>query len=216
MFEGYVCSTCLYLPSGKLGTLLIPDEPITKKNWMKTQLFRSESECNRHCEVNHGAAGNAKPQKIILFYRSSGEYGYLSNLYKHDITFENRVFRSSEDAYQFGKPLDGMVAEWIISAPKPHLCAMAAHGLLSFDITPNWQKIKVSRMLDVLRVKFMRHEDLNQKLIGTGDAILIEDSKTDAFWGIGKKRNGKNMLGNLLMQVRSELRGGIPWVGERT
>ncbi len=205
MYEGYVCSACLYLPDGELRPLLLPDEQKTKANWMKTELFRSESECKQHCWANHGAAGNAEPRKILLFYRSSGDYGYLSNLYKRDVKFENRIFRSSEDAYQFGKPLDCMTAEWLISAPKPHLCAMAAHGLLAFDITPDWQKIKVPRMLDVLRAKFTQHEDLKQKLIDTGDAVLIEDSKTDAFWGIGKKRNGKNMLGILLMQVREEL-----------
>ncbi|KKK98019.1 hypothetical protein LCGC14_2646970, partial [marine sediment metagenome] len=31
-------------------------------------------------------------------------------------------------------------------------------------------------------------------------------SKTDPFWGIGKKGNGKNMLGKLLMKVRKEIR----------
>lgn len=210
MFEGYVCSACLYLPSGEIRALLKPDEQKNKDNWMKTELFRSEYDCKQHCWANHGAAGNATPQKVILFYRSSGDYGYLSNLYKRDVRFENRTFRSSEDAYQFGKPLDGMVAEWIIAAPKPHLCAMAAHGLLAFDIRPDWQAIKVDRMRDVLRAKFSQHEDLKQNLIDTGNAVLIEDSNTDAFWGIGKKRNGKNMLGILLMQVREELNNATP------
>ena len=97
-------------------------------------------------------------------------------------------------------------AEWLISAPKPHLCAMAAHGLMAFDIRPDWQAIKVDRMRDVLRAKFNQHEDLKQKLLDTGDAILVEDSKTDRFWGIGKKMNGKNMLGELLMKIRDELK----------
>jgi predicted NAD-dependent protein-ADP-ribosyltransferase YbiA (DUF1768 family) len=34
----------------------------------------------------------------------------------------------------------------------------------------------------------------------------VEASKTDAFWGLGKKGNGKNMLGVLLMELRDELR----------
>lgn len=178
-----------------------------KIDWLKTKVYSSPEECElQHIRANHGAAANARPIKIIMFYRSSGDYGYLSNLFRRKVKFENRVFRSSEDAYQFGKPLDGMTAEWLISAPKPHLCAMAAHGLLAFDITPHWQEMKVDRMRDVLRAKFGQHEDLKQNLIDTGDAVLIEDSKTDAFWGIGKKRNGKNMLGILLMQVREELK----------
>lgn len=141
----------------------------------------------------------------IRFYRASGEYGYLSNLYRRPIWYDKRKFNCSESAYQFGKPKDPVVAEWIIAAPKPHLCAAIAHALLSFDINPNWNEIKVDRMRDVLRAKFAQHPDLKEKLLNTGDAILIEDSATDAFWGVGKKGNGKNMLGVLLMEIRNEL-----------
>ena len=141
----------------------------------------------------------------IRFYRASGKYGFLSNLYNKEITFEEQIFRNSEEAYQYGKPKDRATAEWIISAPKPHLCAIAAHSLLVFDITPNWNKTKVDRMYRVLKAKFT-HEELKSMLLNTGNATLIEDSKADAFWGVGKKGTGKNMLGKLLMQVREEIR----------
>lgn len=144
----------------------------------------------------------------IRFYRASGEYGYLSNLYKAPVMFEGREFATSESAYQFGKPKDKRVAEWIISAPKPHLCAAAAHSLLAFDIVPGWNDIKVDRMRRVLRAKFTQHEELREKLLGTGEARLIEESNTDAFWGIGKHGTGKNYLGILLMGIRDELRTG--------
>jgi len=44
-------------------------------------------------------------------------------------------------------------------------------------------------------------------LLWTGDALLIENSPTDLFWG-GLLPASKNMLGKLLMQVRSEARFG--------
>ena len=141
----------------------------------------------------------------IRFYRSTGEYGYLSNLYKVPVTFEDRTFRCSEDAYQFGKPKDPAVAEWIISAPKPHLCAAAAHALLGFDIVPEWSTKKVPRMARVIDAKFRQNRDLRKKLLETNPRSLIEESNTDAFWGIGKKGNGHNMLGILLMATRNEL-----------
>lgn len=144
----------------------------------------------------------------IHFYRAVGEYGFLSNLYKRPIEFEGKCFTCSETAYQFGKPKDPDVAEWIISAPKPHLCASAAHALLSFDIRPDWNEIKVDRMKRVLTTKFSQWGDLQTMLLSTDNTILIEDSKTDAFWGTGKSGNGKNMLGILLMEVRKELSGG--------
>ena len=146
----------------------------------------------------------------IRFYRAVGEYGFLSNLFKASIMYGGRNFPHSEAAYQYGKPKDSAVAEWIVSAPKPHLCAAAAHALLSFDIDPDWNEVKVKRMKGVLKEKFNQHHVLKEKLLNTGDAILIEESNTDAFWGIGKKGDGKNMLGVLLMDVREELRQAKP------
>ena len=140
--------------------------------------------------------------KEIRFYRAIGRYGFLSNLFKRPIIFEGKEFSCSETAYQFGKARDPAVAEWIISAPKPHLCAAAAHALFVFDVKPDWNNTKINRMKNVLNAKFTQHEDLKKRLLETGSAMLIEESNIDAFWGIGKKGNGKNMLGILLMQVR--------------
>ncbi len=143
--------------------------------------------------------------KEIRFYRATGKFGFLSNLYKRPVEFEGRQFTCSETAYQFGKPRDIDVAEWIISAPKPHLCAAAAHSLFAFDIRQDWNSVKIDRMRAVLWAKFVQHEDLQKSLLDTGNARLIEESKSDAFWGIGKSGKGKNMLGVLLMEIRDEI-----------
>jgi len=146
----------------------------------------------------------AKELPVIRFYRATGEYGYMSNLYKRRMVFEDKEFTCAETAYQFGKPKERAVAEWLISAPKPHLCAVAAHALLAFDIRPDWNNIKVDRMRAVLEAKFTQHVDLKHALMSTGDAILIEDSKTDSFWGTGSGGVGQNKLGHHLMDLRQE------------
>lgn len=144
----------------------------------------------------------------IRFYRASGAEGFLSNLFLHEIEFEGRKFACAEFAYQFGKPKTPSVAEWLMAAPKPRFCALAAHALLPYDVHENWDRDKVHRMRSLLREKFgARHLWLQQQLLDTGDAVLIEDSSTDAFWGIGPSGKGKNMLGKLLMEVRDGLRG---------
>ena len=142
----------------------------------------------------------------IKFYRSSRPYGFLSNLYKCSVEFEGRMFRSSEDAYQFGKPKDIATAEWLVSAPKPHLCAVAAHALLPWDIRPDWNGIKLERMRKVVMAKFEQNEDLREMLLATGKRWLMEDSPTDKFWGIGKKGDGCNFLGQILMETRKYFR----------
>ena len=141
---------------------------------------------------------------IIRFYRATGKYGFLSNLYKKSLVFEEREFPTAEHAYQFGKFRDETAREWAMQAPKPHLLAILAHGLFAWDIVENWSKIKLNRMYRILRVKFS-NSVLKSKLLKTGDAILIENSKSDSFWGMGAKGKGKNHLGRLLMQVRKEL-----------
>lgn len=54
--------------------------------------------------------------------------------------------------------------------------------------------------------KFTQHEKLKRRLLDTGDAILIENTKKDYFWGCGEDGSGENNLGKILMEVRKELR----------
>jgi ribA/ribD-fused uncharacterized protein len=67
--------------------------------------------------------------------------------------------------------------------------------------------------------KFSQNPDLRDLLLATGDLTLAEASPTDRIWGIGlaaenpraTKRSawrGTNWLGEALMRVRAELRGG--------
>ncbi len=147
---------------------------------------------------------NLERKEIINFYRARGPNGFLSNLYKKPVIFEDREFSCSEYAYQYGKIKDLEVREWAMLCPKPHILAGLAHSLLSWDIVKDWSKIRFDRMLKVLRAKFSDPE-LKERLLNTGDSILIENSKTDGIWGIGKSGKGKNMLGKLLMKVREEL-----------
>jgi len=69
-------------------------------------------------------------------------------------------------------------------------------------------------MLEALRLKFNQNETIKQKLLETKPKILYEASKNDKIWGIGfydkdaiqtdKSKFGANLLGNALMEIRSE------------
>lgn len=154
-----------------------------------------------------------KNDSDISFYRSNEKpFGAFSNLFKRSMIFEGREFPTAEHAYQAGKPRKDSVREWILSAPTPSLVAMAAHGLYTWDINPDWSRIKFDRMRDVLKAKFSQHEDLKELLISTGSARLVEVGRTDNVvnrtWGEVNGK-GKNMLGILLMEVREELKSEI-------
>ena len=64
--------------------------------------------------------------------------------------FEGVAYPTAEHAYQAGKARKEEVRNWILSAPTPSLVAMAAHGLYTWDIAPNWSKIKFERMKGIL------------------------------------------------------------------
>eukprot|EP00887_Chlorella_sp_A99_P005960 scaffold29.g5960.t1 len=48
------------------------------------------------------------------------------------------------------------------------------------------------------------HADLRQKLLATGNALLLFDGRDDFQWGCGYDMSGANRLGELLMAVRQE------------
>jgi hypothetical protein len=157
----------------------------------------------------HRPAKSVK-QADIRFYRANEKpYGAFSNLFRRPMEFEGREYPTAEHAYQAGKARKDEVREWILSAPTPSLVAMAAHGLYTWDIVPEWSRNKFDRMRKVLSAKFTQHEDLKKLLLSTGNARLVEAGRTantvNRTWG---EVNGKgmNMLGVLLMEVRDEIR----------
>jgi hypothetical protein len=95
-----------------------------------------------------------------------------------------------------------------MAAPSPSLLAMAAHGLLSWDIAPGWSQGRRDRMRRVVEAKFRQHADLAAILMGTGAARLVEagtvDNSINRRWG---EVNGKgtNWLGEILQEVRALL-----------
>ena len=153
----------------------------------------------------------ARKTETIRFYRANERpYGAFSNLYRRAIEFEGEVFPTAEHAYQAGKARKAAVKEWLMAAPTPALLAMAAHGLYYWDVAPGWSKTKFDRMRAVLRAKYTQHDDLRELLTSTGHSRLVEsatvDNPVNRLWG-EVNGVGKNMLGTMLMELRSELAG---------
>jgi ribA/ribD-fused uncharacterized protein len=162
-------------------------------------------------KTTSGRDGDCKdaPSEIRFYRANEKPYGVFSNLFQRAITFEEREFATAEHAYQAGKARKEHVREWILSAPTAALVAMAAHGLYTWDIVPEWSRVKYDRMRNVLRAKFSQHEDLREILLSTGDARLVETgtvaNAVNRTWGEVNGK-GQNMLGVMLMELRSELR----------
>ncbi|MBR0706217.1 NADAR family protein [Bradyrhizobium liaoningense] len=158
------------------------------------------------------AKNDTAADDAIRFYRANEKpYGPFSNLYRRPVEFDGVLYPTSEHAYQAGKALKPAVRDWILAAPTPALAAMAAHGLYTWDIVPDWSKVKFDRMRRVLKAKFEQHPDLAELLLSTGSKRLVEagtvNNAVNRLWG-EVAGNGMNMLGVMLMEIRDELKKG--------
>ena len=79
-------------------------------------------------------------------------------------------------------------------------------------IRRDWDACKEGVMRAALCAKLTRHAAPRNLLMGSRDAgqTVLEDSPTDAVWGVGRDGSGKNLLGRLLMELRDDELNGCP------
>ncbi|MBU1213444.1 MAG: NADAR family protein [Alphaproteobacteria bacterium] len=146
------------------------------------------------------------------------EHRFLSNFYPCTIHYEGDIYTSTEHAYQAAKTLLRPERDVIRNCTNPGQSKRLGRRI---TLRPDWEEIKLSVMEDLLRRKFYG-ERLRERLLSTGDRPLIEGNTWhDNFWGDCScprcaKIPGKNHLGKLLMQIRSELCQDAPTGSSKT
>jgi ribA/ribD-fused uncharacterized protein len=143
--------------------------------------------------------------KEIKFYNEWEKYGFLANYFMADMIIDGITYRSVEHYYQSKKTPDPRQEEAIRNAPSCDAAKKLGNhpDLILYD---DWNTRKTAVMKGALEEKFNQHQELAEMLLDTGDAILMENSAEDYFWGIGADGSGKSMLGELLMELRNRLR----------
>lgn len=144
--------------------------------------------------------------------RFKGEYRWLSNFWLASVRLDGVEYPTVEHAYQAGKVLSPDIRERIRMLPTPADAKRFGKRLgKTVPYRPAWNEaFKVALMRYLLWQKFT-HSDLRQRLILTGDKVLVEGGNWhDCFFGCCRcsKCGGKglNWLGVLLMEIRAELR----------
>jgi ribA/ribD-fused uncharacterized protein len=145
------------------------------------------------------------PRTVINFYSTTGEYGCFSNFSRHAVFLKGKRWPTSEHYFQAQKFAGTEHEEAVRVCKKPGEAAAMGRSR-KLPLRRDWESVKEAVMLDALRAKFTQHDDLKAILLGTGDAKLVEHTANDSYWGDGGDGSGKNRLGQLLMQVREELR----------
>lgn len=147
----------------------------------------------------------------ILFYSKKPEFREFSNFYIEpfklaDSNGVEKLWPSVEHYFQAMKfPTDPDYREKIRTTPTSEKAKLLG-GNKAKKIDPQWDSKREDVMRKGLYAKFSQNEQLRRLLLSTGERELIEDNPTDGYWGRGNDGNGKNRLGNLLMELRSQLR----------
>lgn len=133
----------------------------------------------------------------------SGSHRFLSNFWPCVISFEGRIYPSTEHAYQAAKSLDDSVRARVAALPSPGSAKAAGRGIV---LRPDWLDVRISVMARVTASKYPAGSDLARLLLGTGSAELVEVNRWgDRFWGVCRGV-GENRLGRILMDRRALLR----------
>ncbi len=145
---------------------------------------------------------------VLRFYEPDAENGFLSNFFPCELKIHGVTFKSTEHYYQsqkFAVPETSAIAEQIMNAATAAEAFAIARANDS-KVRSDWSVHKKRTMFRALMYKFKLHQDLREKLLQTGDAMLVEDSKIDSFWGSGPDGKGQNLLGQMLSNIRLALR----------
>ncbi|MFH1637369.1 MAG: NADAR family protein [Candidatus Woesearchaeota archaeon] len=149
----------------------------------------------------------------IIFYRTSEvPYGCFSNFSLRPIKIDGKEWPTSEHFFQAYKFIttDPEYAETIRNTSRPHDVADLGRDR-NYPLRHDWEDVKDDVMRIAVATKFSQHEDIQKILLNTGDETIIEATTKDNYWGEGTKKNGKNMLGIILEEVRDCLCGQQPF-----
>lgn len=145
-----------------------------------------------------------KGTTMIKFNSKSADYSWLSNFHPSPIEIQGKMYPTVEHWFQSQKFSKPDLQEKIRLAATP---SKAKHLGKTRDPSFNtaWNEERDQIMYEGLTAKFHQHADLAAKLLATGTATLQEQSPWDSYWGSGRTGTGKNQMGHLLMQIRTEL-----------
>lgn len=130
-----------------------------------------------------------------------GPYAFLSNFHDAPVKLDGVTYPSVEHAYMAAKTTNPIQRMAIYSCKTP---ADAKRMGRKVTLRPDWDKVKLSVMEDLLRQKF-QIPYLKMMLLHTGETPLVEENTWgDKYWGTCYGV-GQNNLGRLLMKIRDEL-----------
>ena len=142
--------------------------------------------------------------KAILFFNRDDKYYQFSNFSGHGFELDGYRWKTMEHYFQAMKFEGTDQFSRILNCGSPKQAKDLGQSRI-IAIRKDWDSVKEGIMYRGLKQKFSNPE-LRTLLLSTGKKELIENSPYDKYWGVGPNGNGKNRLGNLLMDLRAEFK----------
>jgi N-glycosidase YbiA len=143
---------------------------------------------------------------IINFYRLRDPFGEFSNFAPFPIDIKGVVWPTNEHYFQAQKSEDPVYQKMILKVATPRIAADLGRALKE-TFRKDWDQFRDQVMYEAVYAKFTQHAVLKELLLSTGDAMIVEHTVRDNYWGDGGDGSGVNMLGKTLMRVRESLHG---------
>lgn len=140
----------------------------------------------------------------INFYSLNADYGEFSNFAHYPIVVAGKKWPTSEHYFQAQKFAGTPHEDQVRRANSPMEAANLGRDRKR-PLRRDWERVKENIMRTALHAKFTQHPSLRALLLGTGDAVLVEHTGNDSYWGDGGDGSGRNRLGQLLMELRGQL-----------
>jgi ribA/ribD-fused uncharacterized protein len=145
---------------------------------------------------------------IIYFYSALEEpYGCFSNFSSHGFALDGVWWPTSEHYFQAQKFAGTPYADQIRQTKSPMIAARLGRSR-KYPLRSDWLDVKDAIMREAVLHKFTSNPGIRDVLLTTGDAMLVENAPGDYYWGCGADGSGRNMLGQILVDVREVLRVG--------
>ena len=162
---------------------------------------------------------DAEPE-CVFFWHEYEENGCFSNWFASPFVIDDFCFDTVEQYIMAQKAKlfhDARAYTAILKATNPKECKRLGREVKPFDANA-WGKVRYRVLCDGIRAKFTQNEDLKNKLLATGTAVIAEASPYDDIFGIKLDAStaagvpheqwpGQNLLGWALMEIRAELAG---------
>eukprot|EP01133_Synstelium_polycarpum_P014183 gene14183-16723_t len=141
---------------------------------------------------------------IHFYHRDQPNYQFTNFATGFPIDIDGQTWPTTEHYFQAQKFQDPMIRDCVrrLQSSREAMDYARANSQL---VRRDWLNDNVAVMKRALNAKFNQHKSLKDMLLRTGECMLVEHTVNDKFWGDGGDGSGKNMLGVLLMDLRSEI-----------